>query len=140
MHIIVDSHQDLAWNMLCFGRDYTRSVQETRALEVGSIAVEKNGDTLLGYPEYQSGNVAVIFATSLPPPPVNGRETGSVSFIRMAIPRLPGAFTSRNWIFTGAWWMTIPENSACLAPVQNSTGTWRNGVLRRRVTLLVSSY
>ena len=63
MHIIVDSHQDLAWNMLCFGRDYTRSVQETRALEVGSIAVEKNGDTLLGYPEYQSGNVAVIFAT-----------------------------------------------------------------------------
>lgn len=63
MHIIVDSHEDLAWNMLCFGRDYTRSAHETRALEVGSIAVEHNGDTLLGWPEYQRGRVAVIFST-----------------------------------------------------------------------------
>jgi membrane dipeptidase len=63
MYLTVDSHEDLAWNMLSFGRDYTRSAHETRALEIGSIAVEKNGDTLLGYPDYQRGRVAVVFAT-----------------------------------------------------------------------------
>jgi len=63
MNLIVDSHEDLAWNMLTFGRDYTRSAQETRALESGSPAVEHNGDTLLGWPDYQRGRVAVIFST-----------------------------------------------------------------------------
>ncbi len=61
--LIVDAHQDLAYNMLTFGRDYTRSVQETRQLERGSDTPKHNGDTLLGWPEYQQGRVAVIFAT-----------------------------------------------------------------------------
>ncbi len=63
MYLIVDAHQDLAWNMLTFGRDYRRSAAETRALERGSPTVERNGDTLLGWPDYQRGRVAVIFAT-----------------------------------------------------------------------------
>lgn len=63
MRLIVDSHEDLAWNIHSFGRDYTRAARETRALEAGSIAVEKNGDTLLGWPDYQRGRVAVVFAT-----------------------------------------------------------------------------
>ena len=63
MHLIVDSHEDLAWNMLSFGRDYTRAAYETRALEAGSPTVEHNGDTLLGWPDYQRGRVAVVFAT-----------------------------------------------------------------------------
>ena len=61
--IIVDAHQDLAWNMLTFGRDYTLSATETRRRERGSIAVRENGDTLLGWPDYQRGRVAIIFAT-----------------------------------------------------------------------------
>ena len=61
--LLVDSHQDLAWNILTFGRDYTRSAAETRRLEAGGIAPQKNGDTLLGWPEYQRGQVAVVFAT-----------------------------------------------------------------------------
>jgi len=60
---IVDSHQDLAWNILSFGRDYLRSVEETRRVEKGGLTVERNGDTLLGWPEYQQGEVAVILAT-----------------------------------------------------------------------------
>ncbi len=60
---IVDSHQDLAWNMLTFGRDYTRSVDETRQLEAAGQTPSRNGDTLLGWPEYQLGEVAVVFAT-----------------------------------------------------------------------------
>ena len=63
MPLIVDSHQDLAWNILSFGRDYLHSVHDTRNIEKGSLTVTYNEDTLLGWPEYQDGNVAVIFAT-----------------------------------------------------------------------------
>jgi membrane dipeptidase len=63
MPLIVDSHCDLAWNMLNFGRDYTRSAAETRLLEKGSLAADKNGDTLIGWPDYQRGQVAVVFST-----------------------------------------------------------------------------
>ena len=61
--IIVDAHQDLAWNMLTFGRDYTRSAAETRRLEAGSQTPALNGDTLLGWPDYIRGQVALIFCT-----------------------------------------------------------------------------
>jgi membrane dipeptidase len=61
--IIVDAHQDLAYNMLSFGRDYTLPVAETRGCEVGTEIPSRNGDTLLGWPEYQRGKVAVIFST-----------------------------------------------------------------------------
>ena len=60
---LVDAHEDLAWNMLTFGREYTRSAAETRRLEAGSETVRRNGDTLLGWPEYQQGQVGLIFAT-----------------------------------------------------------------------------
>jgi membrane dipeptidase len=61
--LIVDAHQDLAFNMVTYGRDYTRAARVTRALERGGLAPERTGDSLLGWPEYQRGRVAVIFAT-----------------------------------------------------------------------------
>ena len=51
MRLIVDSHQDMDWNMLTFGRDYTLSALETRQNEAGKIAPQVNGDTLLGWPD-----------------------------------------------------------------------------------------
>jgi membrane dipeptidase len=63
MHLIIDSHQDLAWNMLTFKRDYLRPVAETRRLEANTLIPERNGECLLGWPEYQRGQVAVIFST-----------------------------------------------------------------------------
>lgn len=63
MKLIIDSHQDLAWNMLTYKRDYTRAMAETRRLEIGSMIPERNGDSLLGWDEYQRGNVAVVFST-----------------------------------------------------------------------------
>lgn len=60
---ILDAHQDLAWNMLTFGRDYTRSAAETRARESGGTTPARNGDTLLGWEEYQRGMVAAVFST-----------------------------------------------------------------------------
>lgn len=63
MPIIVDSHCDMAWNMLCFGRDYSRAAADTRRSEVGSLAQRVNGDTLIGWPDYQEGQVAIVFST-----------------------------------------------------------------------------
>ena len=65
MPLLIDAHQDLAWNALTFGRDYTRSAYETRQSEkeTDSFAPQYNGDTTLGWPDYQRGDVAVIFST-----------------------------------------------------------------------------
>ncbi len=61
--LIIDAHQDLAWNILTFSRDYTRRVAETRAAEQGGLAPKVNGDTLLGRDAYMRGRVAVVFGT-----------------------------------------------------------------------------
>lgn len=61
--IIVDAHQDLAWNILTFGRDYTKAAVELRASERRTQIPVHNDDTLLGWPDYQKGQVAIIFAT-----------------------------------------------------------------------------
>lgn len=71
--LIVDAHEDLAWNMLTFGRDYTRPAAETRRREQGTQVPFYNGDTLLGWPDYQRGQVAVVFST-LFVAPVSARE------------------------------------------------------------------
>ena len=61
--LIVDAHEDLAWNMLTFGRDYTIPVEETRRRENGSYIIENNGDTTISWQEYQRGQIALVFAT-----------------------------------------------------------------------------
>jgi membrane dipeptidase len=61
--LLVDAHQDLAWNMLTFGRDYTHSIAETRKQEVDTLTPQVNGDTLLGWPDYQRGRIALVFST-----------------------------------------------------------------------------
>jgi membrane dipeptidase len=62
-HLLIDSHEDLALNMLTFGRDYTVSAAETRKREAGTLVPQVNDDSLLGWPDYQRGNVAVVFST-----------------------------------------------------------------------------
>lgn len=62
MPMIIDAHEDLAYNMLTYGRDYRRSAAQIRALEHDSKDPEK-GYSLLGWPEYQNGQVAVVFNT-----------------------------------------------------------------------------
>jgi membrane dipeptidase len=75
--LIIDSHQDLAWNILTHGRDYTRSVKDTRRLEAGTDVPQRNGDCLLGWTEYQQGRVAVVFAT-LYATPVRKKKPGDI--------------------------------------------------------------
>jgi len=61
--LIVDAHEDLGWNMLTFGRDYTRPAAQTRLAEAGSGIDLFNGDSLLGWPDYLRGRVGVVFGT-----------------------------------------------------------------------------
>ncbi len=63
MPLIIDAHQDLAYNMLVHGRGYRRSAAETRRTEAGTPIPARAGDTMLGWEDYQRGQVAVIFAT-----------------------------------------------------------------------------
>lgn len=63
MRLLIDAHEDLGWNMLTFGRDYTRPALWTRAQEAGTSIPANNGDTLLGQSEWLLGHVGVIFAT-----------------------------------------------------------------------------
>jgi len=61
--LIIDSHEDLATNIVTFDRDYRRSAAETRAREAGTDIPGLNGDTLLGWEDYQRGQVGLVFAT-----------------------------------------------------------------------------
>lgn len=79
--LIVDAHEDIAYNMLRFERDYTRPVSETRALEAGGHAVQENGDTLISWHEYQRGRVALIFSTLFAAPiRFQTRETDKIVY------------------------------------------------------------
>lgn len=63
MTIIIDSHEDIAWNMVNLGRDYTQSAYAIRQNEKDTPIPAYNGNTLLGWPQYQEANVAIVFAT-----------------------------------------------------------------------------
>lgn len=60
---IVDAHEDLAYNASILGRDYSRSVVETRRLERGSSFIRERDNSMLGWPEYLIGNVRLVFST-----------------------------------------------------------------------------
>lgn len=63
--IVFDAHEDIAWNALTFGRDYTKSAHTLRRIEQenGSIAPKVNGLATLGLPDYLRGRVGVVAAT-----------------------------------------------------------------------------
>lgn len=61
--LIVDAHEDIAWNALTFGRDYTQSALWLRAREANTPIPSQNGNTLLGKSDWLLGHVGVIFAT-----------------------------------------------------------------------------
>lgn len=59
--LIVDGHEDLAYNMLNYGRNYMRSAHATRQFETEHFP-DRQACTL-GLPDWLAGNVAVIFST-----------------------------------------------------------------------------
>jgi len=62
--LIVDAHEDIAYNVIVHGRDYTLSAQETRAREAGDArTLAETGTCMLGLPEWLAGRVGIIFGT-----------------------------------------------------------------------------
>lgn len=60
---IVDAHQDIAFNTVCYGRDYRVSALKKRAHEINSAVIHHVGHAMLGLPEAIIGRVAIVFAT-----------------------------------------------------------------------------
>ena len=60
--IIVDAHQDIAWNKIALNRDFFESVAEKRTKD-GVNPAHGEGHALVGFPELIAGNVRIIFAT-----------------------------------------------------------------------------
>jgi membrane dipeptidase len=61
--IIVDGHEDIAWNALALGRDARLGASEVRRLEQGSDVPARDGVRMLGLPEWLAGGVAVVLGT-----------------------------------------------------------------------------
>jgi membrane dipeptidase len=61
--IVVDAHEDIAYNALNYGRDYRRPTAETRRLETDVETLERRGRATVGLPDSLLGRVAVVFAT-----------------------------------------------------------------------------
>jgi len=61
--LIIDAHEDLAFNVLTDGRNYLESAYAIRALEAGTSIADTSGTCMLGLPEWLQAHVAVIFAT-----------------------------------------------------------------------------
>jgi len=59
----IDAHQDIACNVLEFGRNLILSALETRKREIGTPYPALNGDALVGLPEYRQSQLAMIFST-----------------------------------------------------------------------------
>lgn len=61
--LIVDGHEDLAYNVLVDGRNYLRSALVTRQEEADSPVPDSNGLCMLGLPEWLTGAVALVIST-----------------------------------------------------------------------------
>lgn len=61
--IVVDAHEDIAYNALVFGRDYRQSAYAKRRQEIDTAVPSRNGNATVGLPEALLGRVAVTFAT-----------------------------------------------------------------------------
>jgi membrane dipeptidase len=61
MMFIVDAHEDIAWNALTFGRNFTQSALAIRAGEADKP--RPCGDTMLGRAEWLVGHVGIVFGT-----------------------------------------------------------------------------
>ena len=61
--IVVDAHEDIAYNALTFNRDYTRSARLTQHLERDTDIPGNTGRATLGLPDALLGRVAVACAT-----------------------------------------------------------------------------
>jgi membrane dipeptidase len=61
--IIVDAHQDIAYNAVVWNRDYARSAYLTRQLEKAVPAPQHRGIASTGLPQALLGRIGIVFGT-----------------------------------------------------------------------------
>jgi len=63
-HWMIDGHLDLAYNVLTFGRDLFRSVQDIRQSERGTLTPRRNnGECTVAVPDMQQARTALVIAS-----------------------------------------------------------------------------
>lgn len=90
--ILVDAHEDIAYNALRFGRDYRRSAYEIRQIEQGTSA---NGIATTGLPNALLGRMAVVFSTIFTAP--KGSSTMLADSPTYETPRQAYELATRQW-------------------------------------------
>jgi len=60
--LIIDAHEDIAWNKIAMNRDFTESVADKRKRE-GANPWHGEGSATVGLPDLLASNVRVVFAT-----------------------------------------------------------------------------
>jgi membrane dipeptidase len=137
--LVVDAHEDLAWNILTFQRDYLRPVAETRRLEIGSEAVQENGESCIGYPEWIEGKVAIVFATLFAAPrrstlgAVKGESSYSTTEEAYTLYKQQ-IDTYHHWVKQTPDKLTLVDSRAALEEV---LATWADGYSGQRKVGLV---
>ncbi len=61
--MLIDAHEDIAFNALNLSRDVRRSALDTRRREEDADASHRGGLCMVGLPEWLSGGVTVVFGT-----------------------------------------------------------------------------
>jgi membrane dipeptidase len=61
--LIIDAHQDIAWNYFNNGRDFRRSAHEHRHRETDPVRLKRFGRCMIGLQEEIEGQVAVAFGS-----------------------------------------------------------------------------
>ncbi|MAT43468.1 MAG: hypothetical protein CL609_14120 [Anaerolineaceae bacterium] len=62
-HLFVDSHEDIAYNIYCFGRDYSTSAKQIRINEQNSETPDWVGDATLGWLDWKKANTVMVCCT-----------------------------------------------------------------------------
>ena len=70
-NVIIDGHEDIAFNSLILHRDFLLPAYESR---LKSSDVRKNGSPTVGLPDLVKGNVRIVFGTIWVPPCLPGVE------------------------------------------------------------------
>ena len=140
--LVVDAHEDLAWNMSTFKRDYLKSVIDTRLIEIGSEEVRDNGETCIGYPEWVAGNVAVVFATLFVAP---GRSALGKTKTESSYGTIEEAYhlyseqldTYRSWVTANPQQIVLIESRADLESVLATWDPTHSGARKVGLVLLM---
>jgi membrane dipeptidase len=115
--MIVDAHEDLAWNMATFGRDYTRSAAETRSAEADTHIPARNGQSVLGLADWRAGGVGLVFGTLYAGP----RDLSSPAWEGQIYDDLAGAHRM-YWEQLQSYWRLFDEHPDDFVAITDRAG------------------